>query len=199
MDDDQFSNQLKNRRKQHSLTQQQLADKLSVSRETVSGWETGRNQPDINTLRKLAKIYGISLDQLVSSANDSDMKAIMRASGHSRLFLYTNSALDVILAVLVIERLTQDIPRSAFGFLDILVLAVLGLRLLRTRIAIKKAFVVTSGLFIPGYTLFAVVAIASAVMNAFNMGLEIQYVLAFTGSLAILNLGLLLWHAVTHK
>ncbi len=81
MVDDHFAQQLKARRKNSSLTQQQLADKLNVSRKTISGWETGRNRPDIDILRQMAKIYHISLDQLVSDADKVDQSQILGLYG----------------------------------------------------------------------------------------------------------------------
>ena len=52
-------------RKQNNLTQEQFAEELSVSRQTVSKWERGDSVPDINSLIQIADFYEISLDQLV--------------------------------------------------------------------------------------------------------------------------------------
>ncbi|KRM41815.1 helix-turn-helix transcriptional regulator [Lentilactobacillus parafarraginis] len=68
MGDDHFAQQLKAKRMQASLTQQQLAAKMNVSRKTISGWETGRNRPDIDSLKRLAAIYHISLDETDQSS-----------------------------------------------------------------------------------------------------------------------------------
>lgn len=52
-------------RKKHNLTQQQLADQLSVSRQAVSKWEQDFNEPDIRTLIALSHIFEVSVDELV--------------------------------------------------------------------------------------------------------------------------------------
>lgn len=52
-------------REENSLTQQQLADRLYVSRQTVCRWETGSRCPDLFTAGKLAKELGVSLDELL--------------------------------------------------------------------------------------------------------------------------------------
>lgn len=52
-------------RKAAGLTQQQVADKLSLVKATVSSWEVGTNQPDLSYLKQLAKIYGVSADALL--------------------------------------------------------------------------------------------------------------------------------------
>ncbi|MBL1226430.1 helix-turn-helix domain-containing protein [Enterococcus sp. BWR-S5] len=57
--------QLKNRREQLSLTQQEVADQIHVSRQTISNWEVGRNYPDIPTIIQLSDYYDISLDALL--------------------------------------------------------------------------------------------------------------------------------------
>ncbi|WP_086349163.1 helix-turn-helix domain-containing protein [Candidatus Enterococcus clewellii] len=57
--------QLKNRREQLGLTQQEVADQIHVSRQTISNWEVGRNYPDIPTIIQLSDYYEISLDELL--------------------------------------------------------------------------------------------------------------------------------------
>jgi len=52
-------------RKKNNLTQEQLAEKLNVSRQTVSNWENGKFYPDIDTLVKISNTFNISLDVLL--------------------------------------------------------------------------------------------------------------------------------------
>ena len=51
-------------RKQNDMTQEQFAEELSVSRQTVSKWERGDSLPDIKTLEQIADFYEMSLDHL---------------------------------------------------------------------------------------------------------------------------------------
>lgn len=60
-----FSEQIKKIRQDHQLTQQEIADKLGVSRQAVSNWENDRNLPDIELLIGISKTFQISLDQLI--------------------------------------------------------------------------------------------------------------------------------------
>lgn len=60
-----ISDKLKNNRKQVGFTQEEIAQKLHVSRQTISNWETGKSIPDIYSLVELSNIYDISLDNLV--------------------------------------------------------------------------------------------------------------------------------------
>ncbi|MDO4333282.1 MAG: helix-turn-helix transcriptional regulator [Eubacteriales bacterium] len=52
-------------RKLSGMTQEQLAEKLSVSRQTISKWETGITSPDLESIVKISKIFQVSLDELL--------------------------------------------------------------------------------------------------------------------------------------
>lgn len=54
------------------LTQQKLADLVGVARSTVAMWEAGKNEPDNDTLLKLAEIFGVSTDYVLGAVSDSD-------------------------------------------------------------------------------------------------------------------------------
>ena len=59
-------------RKKSGLSQEELADKLGISRQSVSKWERAEASPDTDNLICLAKIYGVSLDELLSTDEDVD-------------------------------------------------------------------------------------------------------------------------------
>ena len=65
-------------REERGMTQQQMADKLYVSRQTVCRWENGSRCPDLITAKKIATEFGVSLDALIS---DDDMEDLERISG----------------------------------------------------------------------------------------------------------------------
>lgn len=56
---------LKEKREQLGYTQKEVAQKLYVSRQTVSNWEIGKTYPDIEKLLNLSDFYGLSLDELI--------------------------------------------------------------------------------------------------------------------------------------
>ena len=56
-------------RKNAKLSQEQLAEKLNVTRQTISNWENGKFYPDIDALVKISKCFNISLDGLLSYDN----------------------------------------------------------------------------------------------------------------------------------
>lgn len=65
MNDFAFGNFLYKRRCGAGLTQTELAEKLGVTNKAVSKWETGRAKPSTNTLRKIAALFGISVEELL--------------------------------------------------------------------------------------------------------------------------------------
>ncbi len=52
-------------RRQASMSQQELADQLHVSRQSISKWELGTATPDLDNLVRLSELFGVSLDELV--------------------------------------------------------------------------------------------------------------------------------------
>ena len=61
-------------RKDNNLSQEQLAEKIGVSRQAISKWERGEATPDSDNLICLAKIYNISLDELISYNMNEESK-----------------------------------------------------------------------------------------------------------------------------
>lgn len=63
----EFNEKLQELRKRKSLTQEQLAEQLYVSRTAISKWESGRGYPSIDSLREISKYFEVSLDDLLSN------------------------------------------------------------------------------------------------------------------------------------
>lgn len=59
-----YGDQIKYYRKKNGLSQQALGDRLGVSATAVHKWERGMSQPDIVALKKMADMFGVSIDQL---------------------------------------------------------------------------------------------------------------------------------------
>ena len=60
-----LSEQLKSARKEAGLTQEQAAEELGVTRQTISNWENGRTWPDIASVVRMSERYSVSLDRLL--------------------------------------------------------------------------------------------------------------------------------------
>lgn len=61
----ELNEQIKKYRTEMNLSQEELAEKIYVTRQSISNWENGKTYPDIHSLLSLSSLFGISLDQLV--------------------------------------------------------------------------------------------------------------------------------------
>ena len=72
----ELGNQMKKYRGELSLSQDALAEKIYVSRQTISNWETGKSYPDVNSLIRMSEVFGISVDSLLKG-DVEEMKKII--------------------------------------------------------------------------------------------------------------------------
>ena len=63
-----FSNKLTELRKKKGYSQEELAEKLGLSRQAISKWERGESSPDMENIVQLTKIYDLSFDELLSTS-----------------------------------------------------------------------------------------------------------------------------------
>ena len=56
---------IKKHRTELNMTQEELADKISVTRQAVSNWETEKTQPDIETLERISEVLGVTIEELI--------------------------------------------------------------------------------------------------------------------------------------
>ena len=64
----EIANRLVQLRKQHGYSQEELAAKLGLSRQAVSKWESGASDPSTSNLLALARLYGVSAEELLREA-----------------------------------------------------------------------------------------------------------------------------------
>ena len=60
----EIGNKILELRKKNNLSQEALAEKIGVSRQTISKWELGETSPDIKQAKELSKVFNVSLDEL---------------------------------------------------------------------------------------------------------------------------------------
>ncbi len=65
-----FNEKLVNLRKKHNLSQEQVAEKLKVARQTISKWELGETTPEMDKLIMISELYNITLDELMKEENE---------------------------------------------------------------------------------------------------------------------------------
>lgn len=74
-----FPEKLKSLRKEKGYTQQDIADACGVTRATIGGWETGRRNPQLPALQRVAKFLGVGLDYFGYATTDDVTDLIKRA------------------------------------------------------------------------------------------------------------------------
>ncbi|MCF6515347.1 helix-turn-helix domain-containing protein [Lactobacillus sp. S2-2] len=96
----EFTHKLKEIRKYYSLTQENLAEQLNVSRKTVSSWETGRNYPDIETLLKISNKYKVSLNDLLN--DDKELVELYKEESKTKSKNNTVNKVSYILNIVLL-------------------------------------------------------------------------------------------------
>ena len=133
-----FEEKIVELRKQKGLSQEELAERLGVSRQAVSRWELGQTLPDIPNLLQLCELFGVSADYLVRDEeqeavkNDQNAKTIARLTRErektryqARRYYYIAWA-DLIMAVTNMLAFLMNSRWACFGIgIGMLVCAVI--------------------------------------------------------------------------
>lgn len=121
----EIGEQLKRARNQAELTQEQVADEIHVSRQTISNWENQKSYPDIASVILLSDLYGLSLDALLKG--DDRMVQHLEASTdivRSNKYLLMAFLLNILFLILL---MVFAIPISENQHLTVILLAVVTL------------------------------------------------------------------------
>ena len=97
----EFSEKLQELRKSRSMTQEELAEALFVSRTAISKWESGRGYPSIDSLKEISRYFSVTIDELICS---DEMIALAENDKKEFVFKYVSlicNALDILLAILL--------------------------------------------------------------------------------------------------
>ncbi|WP_044481422.1 helix-turn-helix domain-containing protein [Paenibacillus antibioticophila] len=110
-----FAEKLKTERSKKGWSQEELAEKLFVSRQSVSKWENGQNYPSIEIIIKISDLFGVTIDELLKSDEELAKKVIKesRQLAYPRmkfafdvLFLAGFALLVIKLGVLLLNKVT---------------------------------------------------------------------------------------------
>ncbi|MCH5156867.1 MAG: helix-turn-helix domain-containing protein [Clostridiales bacterium] len=106
----EYNEKLRELRIQNNMSQEQLAEQLHVTRQTVSKWEQGINQPDIYTLKQYATIFNITIDELVCDVERQDNKPEIKRHKASKILFLISTLLYIfsVLVVFILWRFLQD-------------------------------------------------------------------------------------------
>ena len=112
-----FGNMIATLRKEHGMTQLELAEKMGVTDKAVSKWERDLSYPDVNSIPKLAEIFNVSVDELMQvKAEAKEAPAKSKISELVNLGL-KGVALAMGIAVVVLSFLNELETNSAISML----------------------------------------------------------------------------------
>ena len=97
-----FGAQMKKLRTSRKLTQEQIAQKLNVSRQTVSSWENNRNLPDLEMVVLIARIFDVSLDNLILGDPTMTDKLVKDGSEMKKIKWNLHFSITMIVAGIII-------------------------------------------------------------------------------------------------
>ena len=100
-----FNENLKYLRKEAKLTQEQLAEKLNVSRQAVTKWESGQSLPDIQNLKEMVDMFGVTMDALVGDIGTKKESVMNKKINDIGYFIFG----IVILFLFVINSISETV------------------------------------------------------------------------------------------
>ncbi|AAY60674.1 helix-turn-helix transcriptional regulator (plasmid) [Bacillus cereus] len=105
-----FGDKLKKEREKKGWSQEYLATKIHVSRQSVSKWETGKNYPSIGVIIDLSDLFGITIDELLRSDGELKEKIIQDSKGSTDLNWksYLLTSLGILMGIVIVSMIKHD-------------------------------------------------------------------------------------------
>ena len=97
----EFNEKLQELRKSRSLTQEELAEALFVSRTAISKWESGRGYPSIDSLKEISRFFSVTIDDLICSDEMISVAENEKREFADKYVSLICNALDILLAILL--------------------------------------------------------------------------------------------------
>lgn len=118
----QVAKNLSEYRRLYELTQAELAEKLNYSDKSVSKWERGEGMPDVYVLSRIAELYDISVDDLISNRTPRKTSSSFKALRHRKRVLITLLSVGLVwlvavTAFFVLNVFAPDLSRTWLAFL----------------------------------------------------------------------------------
>ena len=113
----ELGNQIKKYRSELQISQEQLADRIYVSRQTISNWENGKSLPDILSVIRMSELYQISLDELLKGDKammDKIEKDIEISKTEKKIIKYAWISILVGVIILILDNAFEGNPIIEF-------------------------------------------------------------------------------------
>ena len=116
----ELSSRIKELRTEKGWSQEVLAQRAYVSRQTISNWETERSYPDVHSLLILSDLFGVSLDELIKGDVDTMKEKITKNDGKEMKKLYNLAGIECLAGLasaVLVGALEVDVLRLLFAVL----------------------------------------------------------------------------------
>ena len=97
----EFNEKLQELRKNKGLTQEELAEKLFVSRTAISKWESGRGYPSIDSLKEISRYFSVTIDELICPEEIISAAEEEKQAFAGRTISFICNTLDLLMALLL--------------------------------------------------------------------------------------------------
>lgn len=141
-----FNENLKYLRKKEGLTQEELAEKLNVSRQSVTKWESGNTLPDIETVKEIAYIFSISVDTLIGDVENKTTNRLKRRINDVGWFMFAFFVVAIIINISISNFLLNVIPNIDYAIGIIILMVIITFFIII--FSIKKYFINTNEIII---------------------------------------------------
>ena len=116
----ELSKRIKELRTEKGWSQETLAERAYVSRQTISNWETEKSYPDVHSLLILCDVFGVSLDELIKGDVDTMKEEITKNDGKEMKKLYNLAGIECLAGLasaVLVGALEVDVLRLLFAVL----------------------------------------------------------------------------------
>lgn len=135
-----FGTKLKEEREQRGWSQEYLAEKIHVSRQSVSKWETNKNYPNIEIIIDLSNLFGITIDELLRSDKELKDKIIKDSNKSDSLCwsTYLLMGIGILIGIIIVSTIKHGEMNLFYIARPVGITAVLLLSLLFIHIGVKR-------------------------------------------------------------
>ncbi|MCI9063758.1 MAG: helix-turn-helix transcriptional regulator [Clostridia bacterium] len=125
-----LSDNLRNIRKEHNLSQEQLAEKIGVSRQAVSKWESGQSYPEMDKVLLICKLFNYNIDELmnenVKEVNETKQSKININKYIDDFFGFITKTVDMLTAMSFKEKVKCFIEQAIIIIFLVAIFAIIG-------------------------------------------------------------------------
>lgn len=115
MDRISIGKRIKYERERLGLSQEDIGNNLSVSKQCISGWENGRNMPDVISMYKLSQIFKVTIEEMLASISSENLEIEDSASQNTATIMLTDKELKIISKLRLMPPEKKHAIETLFG------------------------------------------------------------------------------------